>query len=465
MPSSDEGATAPLFAVCNTDINEPTDGTDPGSAADNVITLPHAGTRTQVPPALDSVLANALRAEQAAGVLAVLRLGEYRLLKEVFGYALARELLVQIVRRLGTVLRAGDLLVPLDDDEFVILIGGVSTAQAAVQVMERLLTSCRGVYDLRHRRVQAHPRLGIARFPGDGTDPAELLHRARIALHETGTAHAVPYRFFSLDLYAQVHERVWLAAELEGTVDEGRLELHYQPVFAMDSQRTVGAEALLRLRSTSGELVAPERFIPLAEELGLIVPIGAWVLRKACRQLARWRRVDLGTLRMAVNVSPHQLADPCFAATVDAAVTGAGIAYEDLELEITESAAVDRFALIERSFAALRDKGVHIALDDFGTGFSALANLACLPVGIVKIDRAFLRNVPEDERAKRIVSAVIAMTRELGMETVAEGVENEAQFRFLAAAGCRLGQGFGYAKPQMARNFPHACRSTPPWAA
>lgn len=464
MSSSDELAIALPIAVSNRGVPVPTGDAVAGATAANVIPFSHAGTPTEVPPALATELANALRTEHK-GVLTVLRLGEYRMLEQVFGRAVARELVARVAERLGTVLRADDLLVPLADDEFALLLVGVGTAEAVVQVAERLLASCRGVYELQHQRVQAHARLGIARFPDDGTDAVELLRGARIALHETEAPHSAPYHFFSPDLCAKLRERVWLATELEGAIAEGRLELHYQPLFAMDSQQTVGAEALLRLRSSTDELIAPNRFIPLAEESGLIVPIGEWVLKEACDQLARWRRAgaDASALRMAVNVSPRQLADPGFAATVDAAVEDAGIAYQDLVLEITESVVVDRLPLIEKSFTGLTSKGVQIALDDFGTGFSALAYLARLPLSTVKIDRAFLQSVPEDKQATRLISAVIAMARELGMEVTAEGVESEAQFRFLAAAGCHLGQGFGYARPQVARRFPRVLRDAPPW--
>ncbi|WP_207168616.1 putative bifunctional diguanylate cyclase/phosphodiesterase [Thiocystis violacea] len=411
----------------------------------------HSGTAPRIPAALASALARRDQTDKSAGMLAVLSLSEYRTIQAVFGHASARSLLAEVSAKLLAVLRDDDLLVALGDGELAVLIHGVTEAGAAVVIAERLIHQCRGVYQLGQQRVQARAHLGIARFPSDSSDPAELLRQAHIALHEAKAPHAAPYQLFSHSLSEKLRERVWLAAELEAAIEEGRLELHYQPLFAMDSRQTIGAEALLRLRSTKGELIVPNRFIPLAEEFGLIVPIGTWVLNEACQQLAQWRSVR--SLRMAVNVSPIQLADPAFGAIIDAAIMHAGIDYDDLVLEITESVLLDCLPFVEKSFRELTDRGVHIALDDFGTGFSSLSYLTRLSFSTVKIDRTFIQCVPDDIQATRVTSAVIAMAHELGMTVVAEGVETEQQFRFLAKAGCQFGQGFGYSRPQLPEHF------------
>ncbi len=244
-----------------------------------------------------------------------------------------------------------------------------------------------------------------------------------------------------------------MAAELEEALVNERFELQYQPLFDIETQRTVGAEALLRLRTEAGELIAPDRFIPLAEEMGLIVPIGRWVVREACQQLKHWHRQGYAHLRMAVNVSPAQLADEHFVEVVSEAVQSAGLAYSDLELEITEGQVVEYLPLIEKAFKELNARGVRIAIDDFGTGYSALAYLTRLHWSTVKIDRAFLTAIPQESNACRLVGAIVAMAGELGLEVTAEGVETEAQYRFLAEAGCHFGQGFGYARPQSAGDF------------
>ena len=211
----------------------------------------------------------------------------------------------------------------------------------------------------------------------------------------------------------------------------------------------------MRLQGTNGELIGPNHFIELAEETGLIVPLGRYVIEEACRQLARWRRTGCGALRMAVNVSPRQLLEADFIELIDRAVANAGIRHSDLELEITERQVVEHMAGVEQTLRALSARGVRIAIDDFGTGYSSLAYLMQLSVHKVKIDRAFLAEIPTEPRAERIVTAIIAMAKALGMALTAEGIETPAQQQFLLDAGCEFGQGFGFARPQDARAIEH----------
>ena len=246
-----------------------------------------------------------------------------------------------------------------------------------------------------------------------------------------------------------------MAAEIEQALKQNRVVLHYQPQYAIESQRVIGVEALVRLQGADGKLIPPIQFIELAEETGLIVPLGRWVLEEACRQLARWRQAGSGPLRMAVNVSPRQLFEADFVEVVDQAVADAGIEHADLELEITERQVVEHLAGVEQTLRALSARGVRIAIDDFGTGYSSLAYLMQLSVHTVKIDRAFMAEIPEEPRAERIVTAIIAMAEALGMTLTAEGIETPAQQQFLLDAGCQFGQGFGFARPQEAEAIMH----------
>ena len=387
------------------------------------------------------------------GALCVLRLNEYRLLEETFGRHVGQELLKLVGSRLQAGLRGNDLLEQISEDEFVLVLDGQAENERLIHIARRLLRDCSGVYTLQGLRMHVNASLGIARFPVDASEPALLMRFARIALHETDPSSPTPYHFFSQKLLKQLQSRVWMAAELEEALAHERFELHYQPLFDIESQRTLGAEALLRLRSEAGDLIAPDRFIPLAEEMGLIIPIGRWVVQEACQQLKRWQQHGYGQLRMAVNVSPVQLSDEHFVAGVIEAVENAGIQYSDLELEITEGQVVEYLPLIEKAFKELNAKGVHIVIDDFGTGYSALAYLTRLHWSRVKIDRSFLAEIPQESNAGRFVAAIIAMAGELGLQVTAEGIETEAQYRFLAGAGCHNGQGYGYARPQPAEDF------------
>lgn len=405
-----------------------------------------------VPPQVLETL-DRLEQEGRPGALCVLRLNEYRLLEETFGRRIGLVLMQRVGDRLRQHLRGDDLLAQIAEDEFVILLDGQQENTLLSHIAERLLRDCTGTYTLEGLRMHVNGSLGIARFPLDATEPALLMRFARIALHETTAGSRMPYHFFTSRLLKQLQERVWLAAELEQALAAERFELHYQPLFDIATQRTLSVESLLRLRTEEGELIPPDRFIPLAEELGLIVPIGRWVVREACQQLKKWQQQGHDGLRIAVNVSPVQLADENFVAQVIEAVEDAGIAYSDLDLEITEGQIVEYLPLVEQAFQTLSAKGVRIDIDDFGTGYSALAYLTRLHWSTVKIDRAFLAEVPHDANATQVVSAIIAMAGELGLEVTAEGVETEAQYRFLVEAGCHKGQGNWYAHPQPAADF------------
>lgn len=398
-------------------------------------------------------------AELSPGALLLLRIDQYRFLKETFGSRNAAQLLQVVQDRLRRGLRCNDRLEKISEDEFVLLLEGRMERQQLHRVANRVMKRCVGMYTVEGHRIHVAASLGVVRFPLDAQGPAKLIRLARIALGEADPVSSASCHFFSPELLEQLQARVSMSGELEEALAQDRFLLHYQPLFEIDSQRILGAEALLRLRTRDGRLVAPDCFIPQAEEMGLILPIGRWVMREACQQLRRWHEQGHTRLRMAVNVSPVQLTDEGFVETVVEAVEEAGIAYEDLELEITEGQVVDCLPLITRAFDTLNARGVRIAIDDFGTGYSALAYLTHLHWSTVKIDRTFLANVPEGPNACRIVAAIVAMAAELGLQVTAEGVETEAQYRFLARVGCHFGQGYGYAKPQAAEAFSRLLRT------
>jgi len=271
-------------------------------------------------------------------------------------------------------------------------------------------------------------------------DPA--LHRA---------AYDDPsHHLFSKDPRNRPQHQEWMAAELEQALLDNRFVLHYQPQYEMGSERIVGVEALVRLTTEDGDLILPDNFVPIAEENGFINRLGHWVIREACRQLALWRASGVGPLRMAVNVSPRQLSDRHLIDIIEDAITEFDLEYNDLELEITEQCMFDYLPLAKNILQELHDRGLRIAVDDFGTGYSSFAYLAELPLNVFKIDRSFLTKITTDGRARQVVSAMIAMARELDFEIVAEGVETEQQYQFLQTTGCNFCQGFGLARPDAA---------------
>ena len=390
------------------------------------------------------------RAPDRVCAVAVMQVPEYCLLEDSLGEGVVRELDGLIQQRADNMLRDGDAMLRVDRDVYAVLLDDLSDRDAVAAVMERVQTAVSGAYRLEGLRFRLHARAGIALYPESSTEPEELVRFARVALRHASIEAVGCRQFFDPTLLAQLRERVWMTAELQRALDEERFELYYQPQYAMDTREPVSAEALLRLRDAHGTLLTPDRFIGIAEETGLIAPIGRWVIREACRQLAEWRAAGLAMRRVAVNVSPRQLLDEALIPTIRAAVRDNGLAYADLELELTEALMIENLPIVSDALQALDALGVLISVDDFGTGYSALAYLARLPLKRLKVDRSFVQAAVDDPRAGEIVRAVVTMARQLRLEVTAEGIETEAQHRLVAEAGCQLGQGFLMAHPMPA---------------
>jgi diguanylate cyclase (GGDEF)-like protein len=419
------------------------------TAGPRIFSLP---LRQALHEAMEPALRRARTANEHAACL-VLELDSYREIEETYGHQLAEELGRLVETRLLESLRAEDVVYQVAHNEFVILLDRLKQRDEVAQIAERLLEHCSGGYHSSGLHLTMKGRIGMALYPTDATEPDTLLRYARVALREDRPQHSGHCHFFADEQLDRLRDRMSMATEIEQAIEQDRVVLHYQPQYAIDTQRVVGVEALVRLQGTDGELIPPNDFIELAEDTGLIVPLGRRVLEEACQQLARWRRDGCDRLRMAVNISPRQLLEADFIDLVDQAVARAGIDHADLELEITERQIVEHMTEVEQTLRALAARGVRIAIDDFGTGYSSLAYLMQLSVHTVKIDRAFMAQIPTETRAERIVTAIIAMAQALGMTLTAEGIETPEQHQFLLEAGCELGQGFGFARPQDARTI------------
>jgi diguanylate cyclase (GGDEF)-like protein len=416
------------------------------TAGPRIFSLP---LRKALREAMEPLLRRARTANEIAACL-VLELDSYREIEETYGHQLAEELGQLVEQRLVESLRPEDVVYQVAHNEFVILLDRLVQRDQVAHIAERLLTHCTGGYHIDEVRLAMKGRIGMALYPYDTTDPDTLLRYARVALREASPQRGEHCQFFDHEQLDRLRDRVWMAAEIEQAIEEDRVVLHYQPQYAIDTQRVIGVEALVRLQDTDGKLIAPDQFIELAEETGLIVPLGRRVLEEACQQLARWHCDGCRRLRMAVNISPRQLLEADFIEHIDQTVARTGIHHSDLELEITERQVVEYMAEVEQTLRALTRRGVRIAIDDFGTGYSSLAYLMQLSVHTVKIDRAFMAQIPDEARAGRIVNAIIAMARALDLTLTAEGIETPEQHQFLLEAGCELGQGFGFARPQNA---------------
>jgi EAL domain-containing protein (putative c-di-GMP-specific phosphodiesterase class I)/GGDEF domain-containing protein len=402
--------------------------------------------------ALGDLLKRSRTADRVAA-LAVIRFTERRLLEETYGRAIAARLDARLQARLGAVLRPGDRCLPLEHDTFVVLLHDLAAEGSAMTETRRLCRETGGTVQLDGFRFTLTSKAGVAVTPADGAEPDTLLRYARIAMRHAAACTTSDVQRYKPHMLSAMREQVAMAGELQQAIDDDRLELHYQPQYALGSGELVSAEALMRLRDETGALVMPDRFIGIAEETGLIVEMGRWAIETACRQLADWRAEGRLLRHVAVNLSPRQLLDSELIPTIKAAVLKAGLAFTDLELELTEAQMIENLPLVNNVLDEIAALGVRIAVDDFGTGYSSLAYLSRLPLHRLKIDRSLVQAATADRRAAQIVAAVVAMARELGLKVTAEGIETEAHHRLVTEAGCHLGQGFLMARPVPAANL------------
>ena len=387
----------------------------------------------------------------ASDAFIILRLNEFDVLKETFGQSVAKELTGLVTDRLRACLRSVDALERISTDEFAIMVTDVNSKTCIEKLVQRIEDRCNGEYVCSGLKLHLSVTAGVSIASQYSTLYEEQLRYARIALRHTERNLSAAVQFFTPGMLDDLQERAAMIFELRQALKQQRFVLHYQPQYAVDTQETVSVEALIRLQGQDGELVYPDRFIELAEETGLILPIGHWVIQEACQQYRQWRDMGCTLHHIGVNVSAKQLADNSLIEIVDSAVKEAGIEYSNLELEITEQNLIKHITMAESVLNELSAKGVRIALDDFGTGYSSLAYLGQLPLNVLKIDRSFLQQLDNNKRAEGLIRSVVFIAKELDLEVVAEGVETPTQQQFIQSVGCHLGQGYGYSKPQNAK--------------
>ncbi|WP_247877825.1 sensor domain-containing protein [Chromobacterium haemolyticum] len=392
----------------------------------------------------------------ASGSLAVMfiDLDRFKLINDSFGHQAGDELLRETALRLQRAVGARGLLARLGGDEFTLVMTGFKDAAALVAAAEDTLAALGQPLRLENHEVYVTGSIGISVYPNDGTDAQTLLKNADVAMYRAKEAGKNTYQFFAAEMNTQTFERLLLENGLRLALERGELELHYQPQVDAVSRRVLGAEALIRWRHPQLGLVPPGRFIPLAEETGLIKPIGDWVLQEACRQLAAWDRQGLTVPRLAVNLSARQFEQQMLPFKVADALRAAGLSAARLELEITESMIMLNPVEAVRQLGELKALGVGLSIDDFGTGYSSLSNLKRFPLDTLKIDQSFVEGLPDDGDNAAIAEAILAMARKLQFQVVAEGVESERQAQFLTSKGCALLQGYHFGRPVPAAELP-----------
>jgi diguanylate cyclase (GGDEF)-like protein/PAS domain S-box-containing protein len=379
--------------------------------------------------------------------LLYLDLDRFKVVNDSLGHLVGDELLVAVSRRLESCVRAGDALARLGGDEFAILINSLAEDQQANAMAFRIQEALRAPLPIGGREVFTSASIGIAFGPALYNDPDEIMRDADTAMYHAKSHGKARHEVFDADMHARVRDRLGLESDLRHAVSSNDFQVHYQPIVLLTSGMCVGFESLVRW-TRNGEPVSPATFVPMAEELGLIEPLGTWVLQQACRTFAEWQRrfPDAGLEYITVNVSGRQLGQHKFLRVVERAVLDSGLDPNALRIEITETALMDSPALASESLKDLRDLGVKIYLDDFGTGYSSLSHLHKLPVDALKIDRSFVKSLLLPDRPA-IVESVLALARTLNTSVVAEGIESETQARELERLGCTHAQGFLFSRP------------------
>lgn len=394
-------------------------------------------------------------ARRNRGGLAVLflDLDRFKLVNDGYGHDVGDALLREVAARLSSCLRAEDTVARLGGDEFVVLIEDLPGTEFAAAIAGKIAARLAEPVVISGRTLPVSSSVGIALHPRDGVDPQTLLKNADTAMYRAKEVGRGGFCFYAGEMNAQAHRRLDLENDLRRALAEGRLEVHYQPQVSPVDGHMCGVEALVRWRHPRDGMIGPDEFIPIAEETGLIVPLGEHVLRTACRQVAEWDRRGLTIPKLAVNLSARQFRQPDLADRVCRILDETGVSSSRLELEITESTVMRDVDDSVATLRCLRARGICVAIDDFGTGYSSLSQLKRVPIDTLKIDRSFIEGIPGSAEDVAIVGAIVAMARSLGLKLVAEGVEQPAQRDFLRALGCGEAQGWLFGRPLPADAF------------
>ena len=386
------------------------------------------------------------RRDQGRVAVMFIDLDRFKTINDTLGHSTGDQLLIEVGRRLSSVSRPCDLLARLGGDEFVLLITQIERIEDLTAVAERVLGALREPVRLERYELSATPSIGISVFPEDGEDGATLLRHADAAMYQAKSGGRNTYRYFLPQMNRAALDRIALEQKLRTALKEDAFELHYQ-ITVDRVGRFAGAEALLRWSLPGEGAVPPDRFIPIAEEIGLMVPLGEWVFDHACRQARIWLDSAMPAFRIAVNLSATQLRHPALAANLARVIARHRLPPSVIELEISESTVMENPPEAARILGALKKIGLMLAIDEFGTGYSSLSFLKSLPIDHLKIDRSFVSGLSEDADRATVVKATIAMAHSLGLTVIADGVESEDQARLLLDFGCDAMQGYLFGRP------------------
>ncbi len=436
----------PMFVAMIMDI------TDRKAAENRISFLAYHDELTELPnrnlflDRLQQALFDADREEHLIAVM-FLDLDRFKTINDSLGHTVGDELLVQASQRLKSVLRVGDTVARLGGDEFSIVLNGISNVVDCTVIADKILGCISRPFRIGERELVVTVSIGITMYPFDTGEVHGLLKNADIAMYHAKDAGRNNFQFYSATMAETAAERLGIEMSLRHALAKEEFVLHYQPIMDVVSGEVVGVESLVRWQHPDRGLVGPDTFISIAEETGLIVPMGEWVIRTACEQSKVLEEMGLSVPRVAVNLSPRQFRDPSLLQNLQKILHETGFDPERLDLEITESLLMDDIDKVNQQLGEITSSGVKLSIDDFGTGYSSLSYLRQLPISNLKIDRSFVRELPVNEDDAAIVGSIISMAHFLGMKTIAEGVETPEQFNFLKEAGCDIVQGYWISKP------------------
>lgn len=405
---------------------------------------------------MEQALASAARRGKKAAVIC-LDIDRFKQINDTYGHAVGDLCLKQVAERLRSRLRAEDTVARSGGEEFTVIVGDLVSAEDATRVVEDLLSALRRPLVAEEYPIDVTASFGIAMYPDHGVEASALWRSADAAMYRVKRSGGNDYVLVSHEINQSTTEANELELFLKRALKEGGLEVYYQPEYHAEGG-ICALEALLRLHHPRFGVVSPDRFIPIAEESGLIVPMGNWLLREVCRQSEEWRRRGLAVPRIAINVSPLQFMRMDFSRQFRQLVLETGVAPDTLEIEMTETTVMRNLEDLARQMRELADLGVHFSVDDFGTGYSSLQHLHQLPIERLKIDRTFIERICEPNGTSALVRAILSLAHSLGLQVVAEGVEREEQAEALVAMKCDMLQGFLFAPPRAAHDIPALIR-------
>ncbi len=401
---------------------------------------------------LNNVVVDASRNNTIAAVLFV-DLDNFKQVNDSFGHHVGDRLLINISKRLTSCLRTGDTLARIAGDEFIVVAKAPINEDWIWALAERMIASMQDAFLIDEKEIHASVSVGVALYPGDGESAERLIKNADAAMYHAKREGKNRFQFFSAEIDQSAKKKSVIRGYLHQAISSNEFSLKYQPIIDLENHKVIGAEALLRWNNKALGEVSPVDFIPVAEETGLIVSIGHWVLREACLQLKKWQDAGLNDITLSINMSARQLNADQFVDDVNSALKETGVPAQFLELELTESMIMSDAEKSVDALIALSDIGVSIAVDDFGTGYSSIGYLKRFKLDRLKIDKSFVNNTPHSKEDVAISNAIISLAKSLNLKITAEGIENKEQLNYLKEKGCDAGQGFLFEAPLNVEEF------------